>query len=392
MVTPNLSRPLQVALLGVMPAVLFAGLVAIAIHDHDLGYDMRVLVGAGRTIADGLSPWPGLTYPPLLPFLLVPVGLLPAAEEVLAFAALLSVPLSLRLVGVRDWRCYGAALLWAPVFSGVQTANATLFLVLGAAATWRLRDSRAAGGAVAGLATAVKFISLPLVVWLASTRRVATAAVAAVVAAGATVGLTLVAEQVLTRQDGGAGGGSVAASVGDVPGIATTQSYSIIDMVRQAGASSQLGYVAQGLAVLALCCLVARFGLRGEIARSFAAANVATLVAAPNVWLHSFSFLLLAVAVRRPSLSPVWLAPALLFVVPVVDPGVAHLVVAWAVSAVVAVTVIRPDRVRSADAARPAVPSLAGADAIAVEAWPGGRPDAPEGIVHTRRRTGATRR
>ena len=82
------------------------------------------------------------------------------------------------LLGVRDWRCYGLALLWPPVISAIQTGNVTIPLALGAALVWRFRDDARAAGASLGLTLAAKLFLWPLVLWLAFTRRIAAAVLA----------------------------------------------------------------------------------------------------------------------------------------------------------------------------------------------------------------------
>ena len=58
-------------------------------------------------------------------------------DAVLTALLILLVPATLLVLGVRDWRVYGAALLWAPVTVAVQTANLSLPLAFAAALAWR---------------------------------------------------------------------------------------------------------------------------------------------------------------------------------------------------------------------------------------------------------------
>ena len=82
------------------------------------------------------------------------------------------------VLDVRDWRCYGLVLLWPPVISAIQTANLTLWLALAAAVTWRYRERVFPAAVAIGLTLAAKFFLWPVVVWLAATRRLASAALA----------------------------------------------------------------------------------------------------------------------------------------------------------------------------------------------------------------------
>ena len=46
------------------------------------------------------------------------------------------------VLGVRDWRCYGVALMWPPVISAIQTGNLTLWLALACARRLAVPRSR----------------------------------------------------------------------------------------------------------------------------------------------------------------------------------------------------------------------------------------------------------
>ena len=60
---------------------------------------------------------------------------------------LAGIPASLWILGVRDWRCYGAAFLWGAAFHAVQTGNVTVPLLL-------LTAPRLAGAGLPGSAPA----------------------------------------------------------------------------------------------------------------------------------------------------------------------------------------------------------------------------------------------
>ena len=98
--------------------------------------------------------------------------------------------LSLRIVGVRDWRVYGAFALWPSVIGEIRVSHLTPFLCLLVALAWRYRDTRFAPGLAVGLAGAIKFFLWPLGVWLAAIGTRARDAVAAAVA-GASLLLVL---------------------------------------------------------------------------------------------------------------------------------------------------------------------------------------------------------
>src|SRR4029079_4280335 len=105
---------------------------------------------------------------------------------VLVMLALVAAALgTLWLLDVRDWRCYGIALMWPPVISAVQTGNLTLWLALACALAWRYRDRLLRPAACIGVALAAKFFLWPVVVWLAATRRMLAALSACVVGTAA---------------------------------------------------------------------------------------------------------------------------------------------------------------------------------------------------------------
>ena len=100
-----------------------------------------------------------------------------------AGAALLVVGLILLVVGVRDWRCYGAARLWAPTYNAVQNANVSILIALALALAWRWRDRVWRPGAALGLSIALKPFAAPLLLWPLAMRRTRTALAGATIAA-----------------------------------------------------------------------------------------------------------------------------------------------------------------------------------------------------------------
>ena len=150
---------------------------------------------AAQDVLGGESPYPSTeelgaeelrayVYPPLLPLVTVPFTALPFEAAGLVFMAILVAAAvgTLFVLGLRDWRCYGIALIWPPVLSAIQTGNVTL--LSGCARRLpavprshgpRVRESR--------LTLATKFFLWPLVVWLAATRRFAAAVLSCVAGA-----------------------------------------------------------------------------------------------------------------------------------------------------------------------------------------------------------------
>ena len=94
-----------------------------------------------------------------------------AADVLVTVLAALAVPGILALVGVRDWRCFGATLLWMPTISAIHLGTVAVVLALGVALLWRWRDHAVRAGLVLGLVVALKLFVWPLILWLAITRR-----------------------------------------------------------------------------------------------------------------------------------------------------------------------------------------------------------------------------
>ncbi|WP_181813580.1 glycosyltransferase 87 family protein [Gaiella occulta] len=274
-----------------------------------LGVDFeRTLLPAARAVAAGASPYPGFGYPPLAAFALTPFTLVPGPDIVFAALLVAAVPASLWLLGVRDWRCYGAAFLWTPVLAAVQTGNVTILLLLGTAICWRRRDSLCGVAAAGGLAIAAKILCWPLLAWLAATRRVA----AAVWTAAVAVAVTLALWGLL----GFSGLAGYPASLSRLGRSVASDSYTVKAILVDAGVDPALARAAW--AAVALAALVAAFllGRRGDDRRAFGLAAFAMILASPIVWLHSYALLLAPVAVMRPRLSPAWLVPIAFVLVP----------------------------------------------------------------------------
>jgi hypothetical protein len=223
----------------------------------------------------------------------------------LLVGAALAIPY---VLGVRDWRCYGLLLLWPSVINAIQTGTVTLLLALGAALAWRYRDRTVAAAAAVGATLSLKLILWPLLVWLAGTRRIATALATLAVGASlvlgswAVIGFTGLAEypDVLRRlQD-----------------AVELDSYTLYVVALDAGAASEVAralWLAVGLTVLAAVGVVAR---RGDERAAFVLAVAAALLLSPIVWLHYFALLAVVVAVARRSLSLAWFVPLAMVVTP----------------------------------------------------------------------------
>ena len=182
------ARPGVGTVLLVFLAVLMTiGVVGYGAKTGLLAWDVRfAYLPAADAVLDGDSPYPalddpiledqkGYVYPPQLVLALVPLTPLPIdVSAVLVTLGLLALlGLTLRIVGVRDVRCYAAAVLWVPSVSALLLGNVSIPLAFAAAVAWRYRDTVRRPAWALGLAVSAKLLMWPLLVWTAATRRFA---------------------------------------------------------------------------------------------------------------------------------------------------------------------------------------------------------------------------
>jgi hypothetical protein len=252
------------------------------------------------------------------------------AAAILVLAACLA---ALRVMNVRDWRVYAVVLLWCPVVDGWQTANVTLPLVCGIAATWRYRNSPIVAGTLAALMLCVKPVVWPLFLWLVVTRRFRAAAYGL----GVALVVNLISWAVL--------------GFGQIPvwwhllvlqtDVLYRQGYGLVALAVRLGAGRGAATVLELLAsaAVALGCLWLARKRREQAA--FTLAIVLMIVSSPLVDNHYFALLLVPLAIARPQFSRAWLAPIVLWLCPATHFAVWHLVVAWAMLAAIAIWLIR---------------------------------------------------
>jgi hypothetical protein len=256
--------------------------------------------------------FPAGPYPASVAVLFAPLGLLPVQLAEVIFTAILVTALfcALHLVGVRDWRCYGAAFLWAPVAFGIQTANLTLLLLLGLAILWRLRHRIVGPAVVVGVLISLKLFLWPLAIWLVATRRYAAAAWSLVVAAAITLGTWAML--------GFAGFQDYPRVVRIFGRYYESSSYTPFSFLVHLGVPNQWARacgLVLGVAALVAVAVTARRN-RSETT-SFTLAVVTALLLTPIVWLHYFALMLVPLALLSPTFSAVWVVPVILWACPV---------------------------------------------------------------------------
>ena len=302
--TPGVRRLLAILLLGVLPLVVAAAMFATAHDSGSLARDFHnELYPEAKLLLDWEDPFPGpddplqyghnLIWPPIAAFLVAPLTALSplAADWVIALLGLACALGSLRIVGVRDWRVYGAFALWPSVIGEIRVSHLTPFLCVLVALAWRHRAAAAIPGLAVGLAGAVKFFLWPLAVWLAAIGRTREMLLAAVVA-----GTSLLLVLPFTGLD------DYARTLLELGRAFDQDSYSPFGFLVQVGVSETLARVvtfALGAVLLMGCWRWASLGL----------AVAAALVLSPIVWLDYYAVAAIPLAVVRPRFSLVWLAP-----------------------------------------------------------------------------------
>src|SRR4051794_23451889 len=191
----ELGQPWELAVFLWVPFVVFAVVLAADIRFRSSLGDWEIFRSAALAVTHGRSPYTVVdpaalahndkfVYPPITALLIAPLAVLPdlAGRVLVLLLTLACVPLALRLLGVRDWRCYGLALLTAPVLDSVSLGALSPLLLVGVAASWRYRDRQHLAAASTAATAVAKLFAWPLVVWLVATRRVRTAVAAAALA------------------------------------------------------------------------------------------------------------------------------------------------------------------------------------------------------------------
>jgi hypothetical protein len=298
----------ELVALGGVPALLVALFVATA-PSATGAWDFHAFWGAAANIDHGRSPYaslganaagtpyPAYLYPPLLAELLTPLGLLPFSAAAVAFVALSIVALAvaLRLLEVRDWRCYGMTFLWVPVLHGLRLGTLTPFLVLALAAAWRLRERTV----LPALAATLKLFLWPLIVLQRKRFRALAAAAILTLGSWALVGF--------------AGLGAYPSLLRQTQGEWERDGYGIAALAEgRSGLSPDATNVLLLLAALAALTVVVRLGARPALA----AGVVVACLASPVSWLHYSTLLLVPIALAQPRLDWAWALPLLLWLTP----------------------------------------------------------------------------
>jgi Glycosyltransferase family 87 len=323
-------RAMSIVLFGAVP-IAFATL---AVYEESklglLGFDFKGTIWhPGREILAGHSPYPlpvaselntgnPSVYPPFALLLCLPFALLPLGASYWFWVAALVVAVlaTLRILGIRDWRCYAIALGSCPVAFGLALGNIVILLLPFMAYAWRHRE-KASSGLALGLAIALKLVLWPLLVWLLALRR----GRAAVLAVGGAAVVTLAAwavigfngfrdyPRLLSVNDNVYGAHSWSLVAGGV-GIGLPLS------------AARLLAAVLGLGLLALALVLARRPDGDR--RAFTLAVVASIALLPVVWPASLAVLIVPLALAASSADRVWLLLAGLWIAAAVPRVLSH--------------------------------------------------------------------
>ena len=315
------SRALEHVLLGAVPVGLTLWLVAASVSFHWVAQDFslayypaahRLLAGGDPYVATHaqIAGGAAFVYPALSAVVLAPLALLSSgiADHLYTLLCLVMVPGTLRMLGVRDWRVYGVALLWYPIVIGWQGENISVPLMFMVAAAWRFRDRPIVTGLIVAAAVSMKPFVWPLALWLLATRRFRAAAWTV----GAAVAFNLLAWALV----GFSRIGTYLHLAGEDTRALWRGGYSVLALAHHLGLGVSAGYVLLALSAAALGGAVLHLGMRRREREAFVLAVALMLVASPLVWIHYFVLLLVPLALTRPRFSWPWAVPVAMWLLP----------------------------------------------------------------------------
>ena len=304
-----------IVLLGVVPVALAAYFLAAVVPREALGLDFReAFWPAAHAVLHGSNPYPALdspalaermayAYPPIVAIVLAPFGLLPVglATAVAMPATVAALVGALWVMGVRDWRCYGASLASPVVLVCIQTAALSAVLALAVALAWRHRARGLVTPLLIAALIAAKLFLWPLLVWLAIVRGTRCAVL---------TGLATVVVIVAPWLAGFPGAREYLALLSKLTELEGSYAYTPRSLALSLGAASR---VAEACAIAAgAIAIAAAVAIRGRVdadRRALALTLLAALLLSPIVWLHYLVAPLPPIALASRRLSPIWLVP-----------------------------------------------------------------------------------
>lgn len=313
------ARPWEFACFICVPAIVVAFACWEELHARLALEDFGIFRTAALKVINGSSPYVAPTpsaymhfdrfvYPPVAALLFAPFAAVPSGPSaaLMFVAGVLAILGALRVLGVRDWRCYAVAVISAPAINSVALGALSSFLLLGAAVCWRFRDDPVVAGVATAITALLKLFLWPLGVWLVVTKRWRAALICA------STGLILLF--------GGwavidfAGLRSYPTILHVLQQVEIPVSYSLVALFGLSGGAATAVTVVLSLAAIVAVWAAAR-GADGD-RRAFAVAVVASLLTTPLLWMHYLVLLFVPIAFYRPRLSGLWFLPWLLWLTP----------------------------------------------------------------------------
>lgn len=276
------------------------------LHGHN-PFEPRILAAMAALKHAGASvnttfALPVYPAPALLAF--TPLSLLPfwLAGTVILCGSIAALLLALRLLGVRDWRCYVLALVAWPTMFSIYLGSLGPLLLLGVALIWRTRESVFAPAVALSAIVIAKLFPWPLAVWLAIRRRWGTLALAMAIGSVVTVGAWAII--------GFAGMTEYPRMLANLSFVEEGAGPSLVAVLMKLGLSETASRAAALTAAGALLLAAWRISRRSGGERGgFGLVVIAALTASPLVWSHYLVLLFVPIALLSPSLSWLWFVP-----------------------------------------------------------------------------------
>jgi hypothetical protein len=314
--------------LGALPLVILVLVLVVSLQPTHMA-DFHVMRDSGSDVLHGRSPYPpldrlaieraqDLVYPAPVALVGTPFSLIGYSLASVIWVILMvgATVLTLRILGVTDWRCYGAVFLSASVMSVYGSGALSSILALGVAVVWKYRDRPRIAGPVLALVIVAKIFLWPLLLWLLVTRRTRATALAAATGVAVTFGSWAAI--------GFAGLTDYPRLLNMLADVWQWRSYSPQALWLALGVPNGVArvlVVGVGIAALGAIVLLAR--REDGDRRALTAAILAALLLSPIVWLHYFVLILVPLALARPRFSALWLVPVAFWLVPLHSDGVA---------------------------------------------------------------------
>lgn len=304
-----------------LPASFAVAMTVLLVTGRAGAMDFHTFWASGKAVVHGASPYPRLStlprvankdtfspfvYPAPAAVAMVPFGVLPfkLAAVLWLVLQLLAVVVSLRLLGVRDWRCHGAVLGSMAMLNAIGVGAVGPLLLLGVAAAWRYRDRALLAGAIVGAVAVAKLFLWPLGLWLLVTRRYRAAATA--------IGVALLSTLLAWALIGFAGLRDYPTLLSRLTGLVGPNSYSLYALGRALGLGAAVSQYVPALLAVALV-LGAR---KRSDAAVLTAAVAACLIATPILWTHYLVLLAVPLALASRRLTVWWVVPMVLLLFP----------------------------------------------------------------------------